>query len=124
MLLEITIELLKNKKLNIQKELKERSKVSELKKETASEVPAQEQLTEKDLYCIARHIKELINFYWRENKEDFNVSCYDCKFSNSCGTPEDKNSMGFRVLDPWVAFMKLAKTTGINISRFSKKRLK
>lgn len=65
-----------------------------------------EELNEKDLYCIAKHIQEFIRKNWCKD-ENYKGSCYDCKFNKDCA----KN--GFTHID---TFIKLENITGVKIS--------
>lgn len=71
---------------------------SALKKETATEVPVQQQLNKGELECIFRHLKMFVQINW-DKKENVPDACIGC--SHSCD--ED-----IHVLNPWTAFYKFA----------------
>ncbi len=64
------------------------------------------ELTEKDLHCLAQHLKEFIDHCWFEIKE-VPDACSNCRFVNQCEHPES------HVVNQWEAIGKLNRLTGI-----------
>jgi len=66
------------------------------------------ELTEKDLHCIAQHMQEYVKkVMHRESK--FPCACTNCTFISDCGkTPVLRYN--------WDTFLKLSKITGVKIS--------
>ena len=69
------------------------------------------ELTEKDLHCVAQHLAELVNREWH-HEEGVEDACQVCRFNSQCMDEET------RVLDPWEAFDKLAKITGVHLCKW------
>ena len=66
-------------------------------------------LTEKDLLCLARHIRELVMMNWNQEANDAE-SCGGCPLISQCANDN-------RIVDQWGTFDKLAKLTGVNIPK-------
>jgi len=65
-------------------------------------------LTEKDLYCIAKHIQtEVVERGFKE-KNNIEDSCTKCKYINECY----KNGKG---IAHWDTFLKLGEITGVKM---------
>lgn len=71
------------------------------------------ELTEKDLHCITQHLAEFVDREWH-HKEGVKDACQVCRFSKQCMDEE------IRILDPWEAFDKLAKATGVHLCKWKK----
>lgn len=73
------------------------------------------ELTEKDLHCIAQHLKEFIQRDWRE-KSDIPCACEECQYFNNCSRPS--NYIEGSVTNPWESFKKLFTGAGVKMSRW------
>ena len=51
------------------------------RKGTAAEVPVQEQLTEQEIYCMAKHIQWLLKEYARD--QEYGCACGHCKYHHN-----------------------------------------
>ena len=60
-------------------------------------------LNTKELLCIARHIQELTERYWKNNSK-YESACIDCQHVHTCQ------------LKPWDHFSKLSDITAISIT--------
>ena len=67
------------------------------------------ELTEKDLHCLARHIRELVMLHWNQETNDAE-SCAGCSAISQCANDH-------RIVDQWGTIDKLAKLTGVNIPK-------
>lgn len=65
-----------------------------------------EELSEKDLYCIAKHIQEFVRTVFHKEK-DPEVACYDCRFNKECAKNECTH---------YDSFGRLSDITGVKIS--------
>ena len=71
------------------------------------------ELTEKDLHCVARHLAEMVDRKWH-HKKGVKDACQVCRFYEQCR--DEKTG----TLDPWEAFEKMAKITGVHLCKWKK----
>lgn len=75
-----------------------------------------QQLTKQNLICIARHIQQHVEDVKCERATEWPDACEGCKYAVS-GTCTDNPNL----FDPWPAFRKLNKLTGVSISPLIKR---
>lgn len=83
---------------------------------TASTAGTADALNEKDLYCIARHVRQHVKESKYNLKEDSFRACWGCRYAltRTCTDHPDW-------FDPWPSFGKLRRQTGVIISPLVKK---
>lgn len=79
-------------------------------KDAESKGEALTQLTELDLHCTARHIREYVERFMKGSTEAPNA-CDGCSYLFKCTGVDG-------ALDPWPSFWKLSDLTGVVISPF------
>jgi hypothetical protein len=84
----------------------------EEKIKTTLEVPVQEQLTKKDVYCIAKHLQVFTKKYYHEQNISDSAICENCKHIKECTNNYTK------VCDPYPSLIKIANMAELKISEF------
>lgn len=79
---------------------------------TAQEVPVQEQLSEKDLYCIAKHLQIFVKKYYHDQDVSDSTICEKCSHIKECTQNYS------RVIDPYPSLKKIANMAEVKISEF------
>lgn len=74
-------------------------------------------LTERDLYCIARHVQQHVEETKYDRVADASGACVECKFMLS-GTCKSNPHLA----DPWPTYGRLRELTGVNISPFCRSK--